>query len=547
MDSNTPETEYRSRKDRRGRRGIALLILILAVLAAFTAAGIYLIKKYSVPDYERKVRGIIYAMDRGVALDHDEHYTYQAIFARWFNKESDEEYDRFTKDENGSFHEDAKEALRRYHDSLDSEQNRAKMQKNLEEVRRAVKQLGTPPEEYAEVYEKLGLCLDAYEKITELCSDLSNGLELFKYMSLLGQYQKNADQVKLMTGMISEDETVYYNIFDPDNTKSESTADTAAESTAETTGESAAETPAETTAETPAETTAETPEETSAEIPASMPDTIPAGEYPTGTDSGAYRILSSMDWADTVWQDADDTCRLRIINVDERGAELYWHRTQPRDREAYIRPDYVTQSLTTVAFYRGDRMTGHFSDYNYSAGTYELTVSEGSLHIRTFTGDQAKYDRSRFPDLDLELTARPSGGEAYYQAEQLRPYVGTLETKYYGTCSYFLENIEGITDVSGAFYQIFDTDSEYLTEEYFADLRDQVDADMYAELLQICRNEIYARHGYRFQNPDWYNLFMRFSWYYPDYSPENFDGSSFNEYETANLRLLEKLESAIGQ
>ena len=61
-------------------------------------------------------------------------------------------------------------------------------------------------------------------------------------------------------------------------------------------------------------------------------------------------------------------------------------------------------------------------------------------------------------------------------------------------------------------------------------------------LWGYARNEIYARHGYRFNTPEVYNLFIRFTWYYPDLSSDNFKESVFNQYEKENLKLLVKLE-----
>ena len=62
------------------------------------------------------------------------------------------------------------------------------------------------------------------------------------------------------------------------------------------------------------------------------------------------------------------------------------------------------------------------------------------------------------------------------------------------------------------------------------------------DTLLYAFNEIYARHGYRFETQDVYNIFLRFTWYYPDFSAENFNENVLNQYEKENLKLLVKLE-----
>ena len=62
------------------------------------------------------------------------------------------------------------------------------------------------------------------------------------------------------------------------------------------------------------------------------------------------------------------------------------------------------------------------------------------------------------------------------------------------------------------------------------------------DLIRLFKNEVYARHGYRFETKDIYNIFLHFTWYYPDFSADNFKESVFNQYEKENLKLLVKLE-----
>ncbi|MCC8103368.1 MAG: YARHG domain-containing protein, partial [Clostridiales bacterium] len=78
--------------------------------------------------------------------------------------------------------------------------------------------------------------------------------------------------------------------------------------------------------------------------------------------------------------------------------------------------------------------------------------------------------------------------------------------------------------------------SAYLTE---SDL-----SGMTADELQMAINEIYARHGRRFSTTSIQEYFDSKSWYTGTISPENFDTSVLNSYETANINLLLQTKEA---
>lgn len=63
--------------------------------------------------------------------------------------------------------------------------------------------------------------------------------------------------------------------------------------------------------------------------------------------------------------------------------------------------------------------------------------------------------------------------------------------------------------------------------------------------LRLARNEIYARHGRKFDSEDLRNYFQSKSWYTPQYEGADFDvkgDSVLNEYELANRNLIVELE-----
>lgn len=87
-------------------------------------------------------------------------------------------------------------------------------------------------------------------------------------------------------------------------------------------------------------------------------------------------------------------------------------------------------------------------------------------------------------------------------------------------------------------YILYGSDSRYITEEELEGLTE-------AEYT-IAVNELYARHGRKFQNEEIQAYFEQFSWYTPMVEPEDFDESVFNEYETANRDTLVNFGQAHG-
>lgn len=60
--------------------------------------------------------------------------------------------------------------------------------------------------------------------------------------------------------------------------------------------------------------------------------------------------------------------------------------------------------------------------------------------------------------------------------------------------------------------------------------------------LRLARNEIYAKHGRKFETEDLNQYFTSKSWYHGYLSQEEFDDSVLNEYEKANLDLIKRVE-----
>ncbi len=98
-------------------------------------------------------------------------------------------------------------------------------------------------------------------------------------------------------------------------------------------------------------------------------------------------------------------------------------------------------------------------------------------------------------------------------------------------------NVEdGEVGSMGEYYVFPDSDKRYLTEE---DVH-----EMDASYVRLGLNEIYARHGRKFNDTELQNYFSSQAWYTPEYTPDEFsaiEGSVFNEYEKANVEFLANL------
>jgi hypothetical protein len=94
------------------------------------------------------------------------------------------------------------------------------------------------------------------------------------------------------------------------------------------------------------------------------------------------------------------------------------------------------------------------------------------------------------------------------------------------------------TQVQPEEYILPDSDSRYYSYDELSGLTQQQ--------LLLARNEIYARHGWIFEDEQLKEYFTSCSWYNGTVSSENFDLSVLNEYESANKDLIVKYETDVG-
>ncbi len=94
----------------------------------------------------------------------------------------------------------------------------------------------------------------------------------------------------------------------------------------------------------------------------------------------------------------------------------------------------------------------------------------------------------------------------------------------------------GSTTVSE--YILPNSDRTYLSK---SDLR-----GLSKEECRLARNELYARHGRKFDDEELMHYFMQFDWYTPRIEPEDFEESMLNDYEMENRDLIVEYEKEMG-
>ena len=260
--------------------------------------------------------------------------------------------------------------------------------------------------------------------------------------------------------------------------------------------------------------------------------TLPAETTTAAEAPAAYRLLSATNWADTVWTDSADLCHLRITDLTAISVSFYWHSRID---------DYPVsfQSCLCTAAFSDNVISCDYSDDQNNSGVIKLTVKADSISFE----QTIVHSGYRSPTaLKLTLTPRASGTPALWFSGKTSEALTERHQKaekaggsvYRGAVMDYVENVLGITDIGGDMFYLLDSHTRTYSEQELKGFS--------KDLIKVFKNEIYARHGYTFQNRELYNLFLQFSWYYPDLSPDNFMETVFNQYEKENLKLLVKLE-----
>lgn len=206
-----------------------------------------------------------------------------------------------------------------------------------------------------------------------------------------------------------------------------------------------------------------------------------------------------------------------------------------------------------------DEMYGRAENNTVDIPAEELLVPESDKRILSSTEVETMTEDERYMAA-CEILARhgadftniDDGGKTQNYFEQkswYKPIVDAAELDYSYFNMYEIANLDLLTSYNEAQesedtstynqgieseYLLPESSSRYLTTE---DLK-----GMDKEMLRLARNEIYAKHGRKYETDDLREYFSSKSWYYGYLSADEFDDSVLNEYEKANLDLIKAAE-----
>lgn len=172
------------------------------------------------------------------------------------------------------------------------------------------------------------------------------------------------------------------------------------------------------------------------------------------------------------------------------------------------------------------------TDYTLTLDTSSITLTYvGEMERITFSANIEDTSEIIWTSSDESVVTVDENG--YVTAVASGDAVVTAEwEELKATCRVICE-IEEDED-----YIIPDSNSRYLT---VSDLE-----DLTADELRIARNEIYARHGRKFDDEDLQAYFNSKSWYTGTIDPDDFTTALLNEYEFENAEFISEYEKEMG-
>ncbi len=157
---------------------------------------------------------------------------------------------------------------------------------------------------------------------------------------------------------------------------------------------------------------------------------------------------------------------------------------------------------------------------------------------RADKGVEKKEPATEMPEQDLLNAVYDKYYSKWSEDEMLKAI--EEKSQYRERCSFYkevleyMENVREVRDVAIVAEPFYYSDMKYYKRQDFENVP--------LLIIHLAKNEIYARHGYIFKNPDLNNYFNGQLWYEPSVTPEDFDDRVFNDYEKVNLKLLTDLD-----
>lgn len=147
-------------------------------------------------------------------------------------------------------------------------------------------------------------------------------------------------------------------------------------------------------------------------------------------------------------------------------------------------------------------------------------------------------DSATTSDYSQDYTAQESSSDEAASDDTTLEYYDTNDDTDSGIEEYNSEEYDSSSEETLSNYILPYSDSEYIS---YSDLD-----GLSQEQVMLARNEIYARRGRKFTTESIKNYFESKSWYAPQYEPDDFPDSIFNEYEKENIKTIVAYETEKG-
>lgn len=205
------------------------------------------------------------------------------------------------------------------------------------------------------------------------------------------------------------------------------------------------------------------------------------------------------------------------ITVVAEGAIAYSE--QNEIKAIVVKKDYEGYGYARYYYYDGDKLV--FAYYEGS-DSHRLYFDEERLIRWRYCADAE--DISNAINYDLENTSEYDWREKDTLAESKK-----LLFAWKNACA---------NEISTQEYILVGSNSRYILKSELQEFT--------AEQCRLARNEIYARHGRRFEDESLRDYFNSKSWYTPTIDPNEFEESLLNPYEIANRDLIVEYEEECG-
>lgn len=225
----------------------------------------------------------------------------------------------------------------------------------------------------------------------------------------------------------------------------------------------------------------------------------------------------------------------------------------------------ITAAVVAAAVILGKNCSGNEAAQNLSTGfsepTAPTTATAEQIDLPNVVGENEEdavealeklgftvskiMQNSDTVDYGLVIEQSPKHGEAAEKGsvvtisvsigpEQTTPPETEAETEAETEPETKAETVQSEKTIST--YILPDSDSRYLDYEDLADIN--------GDELELARNEIYARHGRRFNSQEIQSYFDKCTWYNGTTDPDDFDDSVLNKYEKANVDFILQKENS---